>query len=368
MYHGFGKFIRGKGFSMLFYLVSMLLMIYLTVKIGNVLEYLFSFNAYIAVFLALVALTSYMLCYFQSSKAGNKAKKIYESCGVILCVLLNFTICFFIVDCLNIFFVFKQRAWCLMPVITGVLLSVYGFLHARHLKVKKYEVQLGENRKGKKLVLLSDIHIGSFVNEKQLQKIIEKVNQLDADLILIAGDTFDVKAFEYCNLSKLEQMFKKLQSKEGIYASLGNHDPVSSDKRIREFFKKAGVCLLIDEKVETKDFCIIGREDVTSCPNRKSLTEILSNVRGKKPEILLDHNPSGIEEAIRNKVSLVLCGHTHKGQFFPATFFTKLAYGKKDFYGYAKREETQSIVSAGTGYFQMPMRIGSNSEIVLIEI
>lgn len=63
----------------------------------------------------------------------------------------------------------------------------------------------------------------------------------------------------------------------------------------------------------------------------------------------------------------MLCGHTHKGQFFPATFFTRLAYGKKDFYGFAKREETQSIVSAGTGYFQMPMRIGSNSEIVLIE-
>ncbi len=45
-------------------------------------------------------------------------------------------------------------------------------------------------------VLLSDIQIGSFVEEKQLQKIIEKVNKLDADLILISGDTFDVKAFE----------------------------------------------------------------------------------------------------------------------------------------------------------------------------
>ena len=107
---------------------------------------------------------------------------------------------------------------------------------------------------------------------------------------------------------------------------------------------------------------------MTSCPDRKSLAEILPKERGKKPEIVLDHNPGGIEEAIKNKVALVLCGHTHKGQFFPATFFTRRAYGKKDFYGFAKREETQSIVSAGTGYFQMPMRIGSNSEIILIEI
>lgn len=368
MYRGFGKFIRGKGFSMLFYLVSVLLMIYLTMKIGNIVEYLFSLNIYMAVFLTLAALMFYMLCYFSSSKVEKKAKKLYEACGIVLCVLLNLTICFLVFDFLNVFLPFEKEYWYLMPVAAGGLLSVYGFLHARHLTVKKYQIQLGEKKKEKKLVLLSDIHTGSFVNEKQLQKIIEKTNELDADLILIAGDTFDVKAFECCNLSRLEQIFKKLHAKEGVYASLGNHDPVSSDRNIRDFFKNAGICLLTDERVETKDFYIIGREDVTSCPNRKSLAEILSEERGQKPEILLDHNPGGIEEAIENKVALVLCGHTHKGQFFPATFFTRLAYGKKDFYGYAKREETQSIVSAGTGYFQMPMRIGSDSEIVLIEI
>ena len=265
-------------------------------------------------------------------------------------------------------FIYFEEGWCLIPAVAGVLLSVYGFFHARHLTVKKYQIQLGEKKYNKKLVLLSDIHTGSFVNEKYLEKVIEKVNEINADLVLIAGDTFDVKAFECCNLPKLEEMFRKLHSKEGVYASLGNHDPLPSDKKLREFFEKAGISLLIDEKVETRDFYVIGREDVTSCPDRKSLAEILPKEREKKPEIVLDHNPGGIEEAIKNKVALVLCGHTHKGQFFPATFFTRLAYGKKDFYGYAKREEPQSIVSAGTGYFQMPMRIGSNSEIVLIEI
>ena len=264
-------------------------------------------------------------------------------------------------------FIYFEEGWCLIPAVAGVLLSVYGFFHARHLTVKKYQIQLGEKKYNKKLVLLSDIHTGSFVNEKYLEKVIEKVNEINADLVLIAGDTFDVKAFECCNLPKLEEMFRKLHSKEGVYASLGNHDPLPSDKKLREFFEKAGISLLIDEKAETRDFYVIGREDVTSCPDRKSLAEILPKERGKKPEIVLDHNPGGIEEAIKNKVALVLCGHTHKGQFFPATFFTRLAYGKKDFYGFAKREETQSIVSAGTGYFQMPMRIGSNSEIVLIE-
>lgn len=368
MYHGFGKFIRGKGFSMLFYLASVLLMFYLTIKIGNIVEYLFSINIYAAVFVTLAVLMFYMLCYFGSKKAEKRAKKLYEACGIVLCVLLNLTMCFFVFDFLDIFMSVKEGSWCLIPAAVGTLLSVYGFLHARHLIVKKYQIQLGEKKRDKRLVLLSDIHTGSFVNEKQLEKIVKRVNELDADMIFIAGDTFDVKAFETCNLSKLEQIFRKLCSKEGVYASLGNHDPLSSEKNVREFFEKSGICLLTDENVETEDFYVIGREDVTSCPDRKSLPEILPRERGKKPEILLDHNPGGIEEAIENRVALVLCGHTHKGQFFPATFFTRLAYGKKDFYGYAKREETQSIVSAGTGYFQMPMRIGSNSEIVLIEI
>ena len=153
-------------------------------------------------------------------------------------------------------------------------MSTYGFFHAGHLTVKKYQIQLGEKKLNKRLVLLSDIHTGSFVNEKHLEKIIEKVNELNADLIFLAGDTFDVKAFECCNLPKLEEIFRRLRSKEGVYASLGNHDPLSSEKNVREFFEKSGICLLTDKCAETQDFYIIGREDVTSCPDRKSLAEI----------------------------------------------------------------------------------------------
>lgn len=98
MYHAFGKFIRGKGFSILFYLVSVLLMFYLTVKIGSVAEYVFSVDIYAAVFVVLAVLMFYMLCYFSSKKAEKRAKKLYEACGVVLCVLLNFTMCFLVFD------------------------------------------------------------------------------------------------------------------------------------------------------------------------------------------------------------------------------------------------------------------------------
>ena len=94
----------------------------------------------------------------------------------------------------------------------------------------------------------------------------------------------------------------------------------------------------------------------------------MQKICSDKPKILMDHNPVGIADGIQNNIDLVVCGHTHKGQFFPANLFTKWSYGKQGFYGYSKTNKTHSIVSSGAGYFQMPIRIGTNSEIVQIDI
>lgn len=101
-------------------------------------------------------------------------------------------------------------------------------------------------------------------------------------------------------------------------------------------------------------------------PDRKSLAERLSGLPSDKPKIVIDHNPMGIGEGVDQGANLVLCGYTHKGQFFQATLFTRLAYGKRGFYGHTTTEHTHSIVSVGSGYFQIPIRIGTNSEIVVI--
>lgn len=75
--------------------------------------------------------------------------------------------------------------------------------------------------------------------------------------------------------------------------------------------------------------------------------------------------PQGIREAASCGVDLVLCGHTHKGQLFPLTILTRLANGAQYFYGYGVSEKTRSVISAGTGFFGLPIRIGTDSEIVV---
>ena len=90
--------------------------------------------------------------------------------------------------------------------------------------------------------------------------------------------------------------------------------------------------------------------------------------------LVLDHDPNGITEATACDADLVLAGHTHRGQFFPTSLLTKFSYEKGYFYGLAQTVNqltghiTTSIVSSGAGYFQTPIRIGTDSEIVVVDL
>lgn len=81
------------------------------------------------------------------------------------------------------------------------------------------------------IALLSDIHIGTFVDHKQLDKTISKVMELNPDYVMLAGDTFDDGAFENKGNSETLNQLKRLTSKFKVYAILGNHDPASQDTK-----------------------------------------------------------------------------------------------------------------------------------------
>lgn len=363
----FGKFIRGNVFKIIFYIASLGVICYLADRVNILIESISYLDLKIPLIIGFTVFLAYMLFYFNSSKAVKKSRTLYEVCSVVLCIFLNSIICMFVFDVIFFFTSMTGGIWYVLPVFVSLLISIYGFIHAKTLKVKRYHVKLRE-KVHKKVILLSDIHIGTFVNKKQLQKIIRTVNGLDCDMVIIAGDTFDEGAFEHSNLTEVSEELKKLSSKQPVYATLGNHDPTSASPEVRKFFKDSNIHLLIDEITETENFILIGRDDVMRNPKRKSLNEIFQNIVSDKPKIVIDHNPVGIKEADRELADIVLCGHTHRGQFFPANIFTKITYGKQGFYGYFKGTHTQSIVSAGVGYFQMPMRTGTDSEIVVIDL
>ena len=82
--------------------------------------------------------------------------------------------------------------------------------------------------------------------------------------------------------------------------------------------------------------------------------------------ILMDHSPLDIYEAAARGVDLHVAGHTHGGQMYPFGLLTERAYAFD--YGQLIKDSYHLIVSSGAGTWGPPVRIGTRSEVVLIEI
>lgn len=263
---------------------------------------------------------------------------------------------------------FVDGAIMLISIITGIVIVVLGYKHARNICVVTYRIPMRIITTQWRIALISDIHIGAFVNEAHIVNIVERINSLSPDVVLIAGDLIDDDPSFLADATRVYRVAQKMRSitsKYGVYMTLGNHDPDIENGAFCSFLYRCGIKLLCDECIEIPELIIAGRSDpVHSC--RKAIKEIIPDSKTSKPVIVVDHDPKHIDEAGEYGIDLVLCGHTHAGQFFPATIAARLAVGQHRLYGCYKLGNTHSIVTSGTGFFNLPVRIGTNNEIVNI--
>ena len=252
--------------------------------------------------------------------------------------------------------------------LAGVLaVTVCAYVHKSRIKTAAYDLEVPSMDSSYRIVFLSDLHTGYYVGEKELLNIAKTVNSLDADMVIIAGDMINAGNTNECDdIDAAALAIAKFKSKEGTFACTGNHDPDLRDKDFRRFIKKANINLLTDEIYNNGLFNLIGRN--TRTKKRKSMDEMKSEINMDMPLFVIDHDPMGIEDARKNNADLVMCGHTHKGQVFPLNLFCRLLYSKEEFYGFDKKGRTATVVSSGAGYFSLPMRLGTNSEVVVIDI
>lgn len=263
-------------------------------------------------------------------------------------------------------------------VTAGVLLltlstCLYGFLHVHNIRHESYEIPL----QGKadisdlNVVMISDLHLGAVGSEERLEKVVEEINALQPDVLCIAGDFFDTDFAAIQNPDAALKTLQKLHATYGIYACLGNHDGGATLPQMTAFLEEAGICLLDDTyTIIDRRLVLVGRLDASAIGGygerkRQPLSDILTCDNPALPVIVLDHNPAHISE-YGSEADLILCGHTHKGQVFPGNLFTKKLYTVD--YGYY-RKDAQSphvIVTSGVGAWGMPMRVGTNCEIVSI--
>jgi uncharacterized protein len=253
------------------------------------------------------------------------------------------------------------------------LIVFFGNLNKRDITIKTLEFQLpkGDGKLSElNIVAASDIHLSPIDGERLLERIIDKMNSLNPDIILLSGDIVDDKA-EVLEQRKIGESFRKLNPKYGVYTINGNHEFINGVDSSIHYAEHLGMKVLRDEFILIdSSFYIVGREDVSMNSfrgtKRKTLEEIISSINSNYPKILLDHTPVKLEQAEKNGIDLQFSGHTHHGQIWPANIITNMIYEVSR--GYKKKGNTYYYVTSGAGTWGPPVRTGSKSEIVNIKI
>lgn len=269
----------------------------------------------------------------------------------------------------------RYRGICAILVVSLALsVSVYGFCNARCIQKVDYKVDMthGEDISDINIVMISDLHLGAVGSESRLEDIVERINAQNPDLVCIAGDFFDTDFGSIVDVDAAKATLRKLNSTYGVYACLGNHDAGETFAQMKQFLKDSNVTLLSEDyRIIDNRFALVGRADASPIggygkEERKKLSDFFAPSEGM-PVIVMEHNPARIGEYSGSNY-LILSGHTHEGQMFPASILTGLMYEVD--HGYYQKDENSPhvIVSSGIGYWGMPMRVGTNSEIVNISI
>lgn len=255
-----------------------------------------------------------------------------------------------------------------MLLIGGTLLiALLG--HLNYLQKKRVELNLDVDKelpRDLKIVVLTDMHMGYAIENKELSNWVKLINKEKADFILVAGDLIDVSLLPL-QYYQLDKVLKQFESTYGTFACVGNHEYLSGIERSIEFLKSADITILRDSVIHFDDLniSIIGRDDKTNL-KRKKMSTLVESIKDNTVNILLDHQPYQLEEAAKNKIDLQFSGHTHRGQVWPISWITDRLF--ENSYGYSKKDNTQYYVSSGIGIWGGRYRVGTKSEYVVVNL
>ncbi|MCG2692845.1 metallophosphoesterase [Candidatus Parcubacteria bacterium] len=262
-----------------------------------------------------------------------------------------------------------------------VLYSIFGIYSAFFPIIKNLTVSirdLPEEWEGKTIVQLSDIHLGQIIGTRFMNRVNEKVDEINPEIVVITGDLFDGMNK---SLNSFIEPLNNIKAKKGVYYVTGNHETYIGVKKALDTLEKTEINVLDDEVALVNGLQIIG----VSYPGLEKDIANDKNYNFNTPSLLLYHAPTDIrikqidhnnmyyspkinfDYAKELGVDLQLSGHTHKGQIFPFNFITNYMYNGYD-YGLHKEGYFSIYISSGTGFWGPAMRTGSRSEIVAITL
>lgn len=270
---------------------------------------------------------------------------------------------------------------------------LYGMYRGKYnYKVLSYKLKyndLPDAFDGYKIVQISDIHSGSFDNQKKVQYGVDLINSQEADLVLFTGDLVNNRADE---IYPWIETFKKINAKQGVYSILGNHDygdymrwetkedKINNMQMLYEAHSKMGWKLLLNDshfiEKDGQRIALIGVENWGSGFRQSGdLNKALKKVDSNDFKILLSHDPSHWEAKVLPhpfKIQLTLSGHTHGMQFgieIPGWIkWSPVKWKYKHWAGIYEDKKQLLNVNRGFGYLAYPGRVGIWPEVSVITL
>jgi hypothetical protein len=270
--------------------------------------------------------------------------------------------------------IFLFRKWSFIIISSASsLLIIVGFINALVPVTREYDITINKpagSVKTLRIAAVSDIHLGSIIRKRSLKKMSGIIKDMKPDLVLLLGDIVDGEIGPVLR-GDLLQYFTWPKCVDGLYAITGNHEFIGGANRTIPYIESKGIRVLKDEMVTLEGgIQLIGRIDRDSYrfyrKERLPLGELMKQADTTKPVILLDHQPFHLDETAKYDIDLQLSGHTHNGQMWPLNYVTRMIYELS--YGYLKKRNTNFIVSSGYGLWGPRVRLGSRSEVLLINI
>jgi predicted MPP superfamily phosphohydrolase len=250
-----------------------------------------------------------------------------------------------------------------------------GFLMARRVAaVRHVDIRvegLPEGLHGFTIAQITDVHVGPTIKGDFVQRIVERVNGLDVDMVAITGDLVDGSVRD---LAPHTAPLAQLRSRHGTYVVTGNHEYYSGASSWIAELRRLGARVLLNEHVVIERggarLAVAGVTDFSAHhfepTHRSDPRRALEGAPADAVKVLLAHQPRSAPHAHAAGAHLQISGHTHGGQFWPWNLFVRL---QQPFTAGLHRLGSMWVyISRGTGYWGPPMRFGIPSEITRIRL
>lgn len=266
-----------------------------------------------------------------------------------------------------------RRGAAIAAGVTAAGLGGYGVARAyAPPTVTRLEVplpRLPRRADGLRVAVLADLHVGPLYGAGQVERVVEMVNALDADLVTVVGD---LVSSELGAVRQAVAPMRQLRSRYGAYFVTGNHEYYTGHEEWIEAADELGLRLLRNERVEIVhgggaiDLAGVNDREGNQYDDAPDYDAALGDRDESRPVLLLAHQPVQARQAAAYGVDLQLSGHTHGGQLAPFNLLVRL--DQPVISGLDEVDGTLVYVTNGTGFWGPPMRVGADPEITLLDL